>query len=147
MRSSGECSDQTFAKVKTIREFLPYALTCLVLVALVKFVASCSLWPIGLKEIRRVPLEGNRIEAVLVERNAGALSGFSYGVALVERGASAQDEDLLLIADRLLPEHVSMLWHDSRTLRITLPYGCNVFKQIRSTSMSGRTYRLEYSIR
>jgi hypothetical protein len=56
-------------------------------------------WDVSKNEVARVPGPSDRLDAVLVEVNAGATTSFSYRIYIVPAGAQPDDDHEVVVLD------------------------------------------------
>jgi hypothetical protein len=73
------------------------------------------------QEIKRVRSPDERVEAVLIQTNAGATTAFSYEVFLVPTGATPKKGNELFRADQII--NLELRWRQPKSLEIAYEQG------------------------
>src|SRR5437879_8009429 len=84
---------------------------------------SLLLWgcSVARQEVKRVRSPDGRVEAVLIQTNAGATTGFGFEVFLVPTGANPKTGSELFRADRVV--NLDLHWRESMVLEIAYDQG------------------------
>lgn len=69
------------------------------------------------REVSRLTSPDNKVDAVLVERNVGATTSYSYHVYIVPKGTKVKRGHEKFIADKV--SHIKIEWLQSKLLQIS----------------------------
>ncbi len=88
------------------------------LLLIVAFVLwSCSIFaPCNEEIIKRVESPDGRVEAVIVKSDCGATTSYTYGVYIVVKGGTHNENDLVFKADH--QSELNIIWNKAKLLEI-----------------------------
>lgn len=123
---------------------------CVLAFCLLAFCALVYLWVVtdDVKEKVLVSREHPTVplEAILVERTAGATVSTSYSVRIRTPGSGGSGSEILLIDNVDYPERIELSW-SGKTLLLALPKTRQILRQERTATIGMQEVTIEYSTR